>query len=226
MIIKRTFVCKMHDDYGMLGLVLKGHPGFEPLQGLTCTHDILEHFPEDTGELHEEFLAFGAMLYGRGEGGYFNRGRYTIAENMAADFFSIINYAMQHNKVLIDCPGRVHAPNGYYFDCEDFEKLGRKAILDELGDSLDMFDQISTKPKIRRFVHQACRWICRGFYKAKVRYRNQSSYLITEMFREYEKKIDNILKNIIEGTEVEVTIDFTNEVVSVEEVFDFEEVEA
>jgi hypothetical protein len=215
MTITRTFICQEHEDYGMNGLVLKDHPTFEPLQGMTVAHDILEHYPKDSGELHEEFMAIGAMLYGRGEGGYFAGRSSSVEDNCVADLTNIIHYASSHNKELKPCTFKVVAPDTSCFDCDTYEELGVQHIQNEFSDRLEYYDIISTNEKIEEFVNQACRWICRGYYKAKDRYRNTDSYTLTELFRNCEQQIDNELKSLIVGQEVKVTINLVNATVRV-----------
>lgn len=61
------------EDTGMVGFAMPDMPDtFEPVyEGLGVVHDLMEHFEHD-GTLHSEFMAFGCMLWGRWEGGYWH----------------------------------------------------------------------------------------------------------------------------------------------------------
>lgn len=69
MTIVRTFTWGTHtDDPTIEGWIMKGMETFDPVrEGVGLAHDVLEHFnPTDTS-IEGEFLAFGSMLYLRGE---------------------------------------------------------------------------------------------------------------------------------------------------------------
>lgn len=46
-------------------------PGFDPVSGVMCIHDMVEHFPGREAGAPNEYLAQGAMLFVRYLGGYF-----------------------------------------------------------------------------------------------------------------------------------------------------------
>lgn len=73
----------------MLGWRLKSRPGYDPLQGMAVAHDVLEHFPDSTDSIADEFQALGASLWLRGETGYDRRGGDFPAGNLAAEFLDI-----------------------------------------------------------------------------------------------------------------------------------------
>jgi hypothetical protein len=59
------------DDSGLWGWSLPGVPSFfTPMQGVGVAHDVLEHVK--LGTIQDEAMAFGAMLWGRGSGGYWS----------------------------------------------------------------------------------------------------------------------------------------------------------
>ena len=66
-----------HEEHGTFGLIPENAPStFEPLGGMGCVHDIVEHIHDggpDMGSLHDELRAFGVAHWGRGQGGYWTR---------------------------------------------------------------------------------------------------------------------------------------------------------
>lgn len=70
--ISRTFTCREHEEYGILGWLADDAPnGWEPASSMTVAHDLIEHTLTDDGSPEDEAKALGAIIYVRGEGGYF-----------------------------------------------------------------------------------------------------------------------------------------------------------
>lgn len=84
-----NFTAGVHARKGSKGWAPDWYPSADPLPGEFCAHDILEHFPNDKGDIAGELLAIGAKLYIRGDGGYISDfaadESYTIAELIGKD---------------------------------------------------------------------------------------------------------------------------------------------
>lgn len=74
--MKYDFKLEEHEEFGYVGLKAMFMRGAEPATGLTCAHDIIEHFRGLNLDSDSEAMALGATLYIRGMTGWFRRGPY------------------------------------------------------------------------------------------------------------------------------------------------------
>jgi hypothetical protein len=64
------FDCEKNEEYGFLGWAMVGRSWADPYLGRAVAHDVMEHLPDDDGDLSGEWQAFGAMLLIRGSTGF------------------------------------------------------------------------------------------------------------------------------------------------------------
>lgn len=69
--IHTVFEWREDREFGHDGWILKGFPNFNASGGQGIAHDTLEHFKKGDGSLAHEMLAFGAIIFIRGETGWF-----------------------------------------------------------------------------------------------------------------------------------------------------------
>lgn len=185
--MKKIFVVKKHEDHGTLGVIDKDAPnGFEPLMGMACAHDCLEHFPNDDGSIDNEFKALGCTAYLRGSTGYFQN--HGVEKNIASDFINLWYHYRDNVKML---PPRSKIPINYLI----------RSIINEVKytlpkEQLDGYNNTTCRP----FIKSAEYWMQKGFNLSKLRYPNPARTII--VFQEIEHKVDEILKYAEEGDNI------------------------
>lgn len=83
----REFLWREWTDMGMYGWLQKNMPHFDPVNSpFGLVHDVMEHL-DDGDDLSDEWQAFGAMLYIRAQGSYWegNGNPHPPAYHMASD---------------------------------------------------------------------------------------------------------------------------------------------
>lgn len=173
--IRKDFKWETDDDSGLSGWKMGSMPStFQPFMGYGLAHDVLEHFNYD-GSIESELMAFGTMLWGRGQGDWWhdngaeNREFYQNVPSDLAEFIA------QQGSV----PACVSRPLS-----EDVEwqlRLLPERIRDSLEDYAETFGY-----NMDRAVHDipdSLDWIRRGFRMAKRRWgRHMTHYQFCDMF--------------------------------------------
>ena len=193
--MKKLFRVQRHEDHGDLGLIeTTAPPEFFPLQGMGIAHDCLEHFPGDDGSIDHEFMALGAMIWIRGDQGYFlhQPTEANLSVEMSAmlwRYFYYDSYTMRPPK-----PGnRLEICSVVIGAC----KLATNEILYDFD-----IDEISDK--LKEFMASARYWLQVGYNRAKKRYPRPDKAV--SVFRIIEEQVNNILdfETVYEGQEVEI----------------------
>ncbi len=202
--ITRRFICQEHESFGTKGLVLVGSTDFEPFEGMGCAHDMLEHFPNDKGGIHEEWMALGASIFVRSEGDYFINRHHTMESNLTGDITSIVYHSQEHSKGLLPCPFR---PRNTFdqFDVEKFRAAAYDTIASEFPEN--DYEIIATPEAVKFFVENSILWLMVGYQKAKRRYKGHDSYSLCQVFKLVERSIDAELANMEIGDELTVSVD-------------------
>jgi hypothetical protein len=196
------FDVKEHEEYGMLGLRLRGKPHFDPVTGMGAAHDILEHFPNDEGDMEAEMQALGASLLVRNDA-YFNmRGnKHSAVDNLASDFPFTFDQHMEGRTMLRD-PGRYHLHGAIADQLAELGPAIRKAFADERdGEALP--EWVATGEAERRLLG----WINKGYRRAIKRYKGVNHWL-PAMFQRLEQELDSALKHAEEGQVVRAAVNF------------------
>lgn len=166
--IVRKFTCTYHDDMGQLGwkpTFLKGE-GIEPAWDFTLAHDILEHAVDNIGGAEGEFMALGAMMWGRGGSGWFfsKGGSVKLSEILASDFEDIL-ITIASGKETLRCPGRTYKLSDY----DDLEKEMSKGIRDAIkAFKKNKYNDIKEIPCPEGDIERRIvGWMRKGFRKAR-----------------------------------------------------------
>lgn len=164
------FVYKEHEDHGFWGLAAKFMEGAEPGVGMTCAHDIVEHFPTVPLDNEGELLALGALLYGRGQGGYFKDLFSSVGTMMGGDLLR----AWQGR----DTWGDVTDPGPTRPLEEHVEEWLQEAVVSCRQEVIWDCEEIPDS-----WFEHAKGWLRKGFRKAAQRYAAHSSYQVSWMFK-------------------------------------------
>lgn len=174
MTIVRTFTWGQHaEDSSVEGWIMKGMDNFDPVltkyDSVQLTHDILEHFNSTDTSLEAEFLAFGSMLYLRGEGDWWagvnDRGNNDPGYVMSSDMAYFVRNAVD-SEIHLNTPPR--RPRRLDDDLEHILHVlrnhARRFIADFSDDALKRRD-------MRTMLDTALDWVRVGYRKANRRWR-------------------------------------------------------
>ena len=210
--LAKTFQVEENEEYGTLGFRPVDMPDADPLSGVTCAHDLLEHEPGDDGSLAAEFRALGASLWLRGETDYHSRNgsRAHPFEHLAADFPALFAHLYFEGFPLADATEAPEVPAGTAEVLRDAVRQGQADTSDEhegadgdLGEALATWCGVTTGETLYR-------WLAIGYAAAVERYAGIDAYTLAhEVFADIEKRLDVYLAvDAIEGETVTVEVDF------------------
>lgn len=197
-------------EHGGHGWIPKLNPSFNAMQGFGVAHDVMEHTDLISGTLEEEMLAFGAMLYIRGEGGWWwssIRGT-SPAGNMKYDiakFSHDVFYAKDRGCILGKPKRTLHT------DCEsDIEEIVQQSWRTlraefEYDDPEDWKTFTRRNPNWRKYLTG---WIRRGYQECVRRYKGHKAWHLCDVFREITQKVDGY-KHVEQGEELHITLEIT-----------------
>ncbi len=209
--LNRLFTVETHEEYGMLGLRPKDCPTFDPLTGMATAHDMLEHPPGDTGEVHEELMAFGASIVTRYLGGYWAGKRGPVEENWDSDVANILQYVDTKGRPLIAPPG---AQGTRRLDDDHLEETVANA-----GRLMSVANEDWSRDAGLGDAAVISRWLRIGYRKALQRYKGTDPGTLCHLFQMVERQADDFLRDAIEGQEVRIIIDTDRCLVRVEEEY-------
>lgn len=179
-----------HPEHGSEGWLLIGGPStYYPLSGMGIAHDIMEHRWGDKGTIEEELMALGAMLYIRGEGGYWAK---TYNPNpgyaLSGDYSDLF---IQFNGMDgIENPGRtVRASNEVEYWIDTSFKHGRTHVLESFDDPTLM------QTPLDDFFSRARGWLRKGYRAAQKRYRGIPYWRLVDCFEQIQERADELLRN-------------------------------
>lgn len=215
--IRKTFIVEKHEEYGTWGLKPEDMPHADPLMGMAAAHDILEHFPGDDGGVEAEYMAFGAMILTRAEGGYWQRkGNVNPPEShLASDMPELFRHFQFEGFTFRD-PGRTRpVQEDAEQTIQDAVREGCKLIREEFCDSDSCCGECSdldhgcdgecdchdTANSARMFTSDQTRermvgWMRRGYRKACRRFKGISPWTLAETFIAIEEGCDKILREV------------------------------
>lgn len=194
--IRRTFVCEEHEEYGSLGWRPEWMPNAEPYGGMAVAHDMLEHEPNDDGGAEAEFRALGAALWLRGDTGYFQNGR--PGENLASDIPDILGRVWYGGQTLTD-PGRTYR-------LPERAEIELNRVRSELRKHYQYEDPEDRRPT-RQEVDRILGWMRRGYRGAIRRFRRLDNYsLCHAVYQRIENTADALLRHAEEGQRMIVRV--------------------
>lgn len=193
----RIFEYTYDEEFESYGLRMINMPHFNVGDGLTCAHDLLEHFPNDKGEVEDELMALGASLHVRDNDSYgkYTGSRYNAAENLSGDLAYLGNYL--NGRSLLMAPPKARRLN----NCnEDIEQTIQEAVrLAKIEiDAMDLYD---TEWFDRKKLEG---WLRHGYRRARRRYQTPS-WRMCGFFMHVRDQIDQVVKYMGRGERIRVT---------------------
>ena len=195
-------------ELGSFGWIPKHNPSFNAMQGFGVAHDVMEHTDLLSGTLEEEMLAFGAMLYIRGEGGWWwNSMNASPASNMKYDiakFSHDVFYQKDYGCVLGKPKRTLHIDNED--DIQAIVEQSWRALRAEFEyEPEDWRAFTHHNPNWRKNV---AGWIRRGYQECKRRYLGHQAWHLCDVFKEITQKVDGY-KWVEQGEELHITLEIT-----------------
>jgi hypothetical protein len=196
------------EDTGFQGLRIAKWKFGSPGSGLTFAHDLLEHCPNDKGTVEEEFMAFGAMAFIRGCGGYWHQRRsiyWHFHEQVEHEVHELVSGIDSEGNDLPECRKllrKVSVSDESYKDYLEEEIAGlREALKDKSTAENGWITDIHAN------AERAFDWMRKGFAKAYD--RHGVPHWILETFNQVEELADGIIRNFAgyEGQKFHVSID-------------------
>lgn len=189
--ITRIFKLGIDDDFGTYGLRPANRPEFNHSSGITVMHDLLEHFPDDTGDVEGELMALGAMLYVRDGDNWFahTNSRFGAARSTAAEMVPL--------STALDVDGRTHLR-----PCRQPPIRDKHGTIEGLLDAIYfetnclLSQEFSSEPDMIEWTRDGADmlgWMRLGYRRAKRRYRRYSERHMEELFRCGAEQVDRFI---------------------------------
>jgi len=194
----REFRRAENDETGENGWLMKGAPStYIPIGGMGVAHDLLEHRQGDEGTVKDELLAFGAILYVRGLGGYFQRkgSYYSPGENLGGEMASDLGIKYEGIERGIPDPGRTLRLEDDVEEWIDQAIKGCRKEIQEHSRGYGDSDTPWSGDQSNEFLTRARGWLRRGYRMARRRYKDIDVCVLSHLFAEIEKKADHLLKD-------------------------------
>jgi hypothetical protein len=198
--VRKTFypsIDRSGRDMG-IGWIERGAPDtYFPGSGMTVAHDLLEHKLHPKYGIEEELMAFGAMLFIRGQGGYFaqhGRKYTTWAENTCDELAEMLS---NYRNAIAPCRSwRLDD----YIEGEIGDVLHRtkRSLADEFPEAREVITDAS-------FAHMV-NWLRRGFRWAENRYRIGAANTCY-LFMQVQQEVDRCNPNHEYGIRITVDLD-------------------
>lgn len=191
------------DDNGSTGWLPFHIRTFDAGVAMTVAHDTLEHFDPKDDSLKAEFLAFGAMLYLRGEGEWWSNFSRSMKPDFADQVYNeVIMFIAQDGDTLPHCRARKLDDEMLEDSLTRLYDLAIKSARDEYPPE-DYNIDWPTKLK------DALNWMRKGYRKAAKRYNIDWAYRRGELFQHVMEAVDK-KAGVEEGDIMTVQVD-TNE---------------
>lgn len=218
---RRLFKLAEHPEYGGVGLAPAWMPDHQadPIGGMGCAHDVLEHGPRD----RVEWQGLGGAVYVRGDDYFIRRGRYnpSCAENVGSDFVNLFHLWQGED---IPEPPRCKPLADSYED-----GIIDRAVMHGCNLVRQEFDGDGDRAKLaERWTRTEQRarmrgWMRLGYRAAARRWRHVRRCELVETFCKIEEAIDRFLQDDAEsyvGADVVLRFDVRQCAASCELVYD------
>lgn len=188
------FVVDEWEEMGSWGWRPKCQPDFDPLtNGFGIAHDAMEHKDLSDSSLEAEVMAFGAMLYVRGENGWFaeqQRGtHYSYQEIMGGDLATPICDSWKD-------PDRCPLPEIVGFEQplddqdDDIRQIARLAVAETLQVVPDRLDERVCLSELVHLRRNLADWLRRGYRDAVQRFGDTPQWMVGELFKNMADAVD------------------------------------
>ena len=203
----RNFTFSYNENRDFFGLKADWMPNADPISGLGCAHDMLEHFPTQTSALEGECEAIGAMLHLRLENDWMGgRGRRrsehweVIAAELSACLMDAVHYELDLPKRLRSMPLAPQAEASVQGGVMDAFRMARS----EVGD-FAAGQAILATPGLDEAL---AGWVRRGYRRAVRRFAQVNTYSVSDyLFPKVEKTLDMLMQGHLEdGDKVGVSL--------------------
>lgn len=186
--LTRRFVTATHVDnpdiYGLKPLWLD--PA-DPMDGIGCAHDMIEHGPSDKGGCDGEFIALGSSWRIRGANGWYLSGRNMSAEKLYGGTVASVLFDLAVDHAVPGHPGATRP-------LEEHDEDSISTIIDEailIMMSHDEDDRVNLpESEIRARITGFLR---RGIRLADRRYRSVNIDMVENTFNVIGRKVDAVL---------------------------------
>lgn len=181
-----------NEPYGVPGLQLFGHPWFDASTSFGVAHDILEHFPDDSGRMEDEYMALGAIVFVRGYEEWNasqNFGVLDLAEVLGDDPCNQVDYHGINS--ILEVPYRTPDRTD-----EEFEPFLTRFIRRARRDMMDRHGSLPVWLRHGEQVGYLKDWMRIGYQRAKRRYRSHSMSHMVQVFQCVAEKAEEIMKHV------------------------------
>jgi hypothetical protein len=191
-------------------------PGFDPVPAVMMVHDILEHFPGDEYEPHNEYQAQGAMFWLRHEGGYF-AGKLTSQVVIPPAFGMLFAHIIEKDLETRPCPLTKFAHNAIskdesirgpfstenemqttIFNARHFinggEVTGKTFAFPANTTVGDTLFNDRHKARIHESLNHGIGWMRIGFRRAALRYKGLDKTRLVTMYQRAQAEIEKYTK--------------------------------
>lgn len=218
--IQTVFEWRGDRNTGEYGWIQKGFPNFNASDGRMVAHDTLEHFAGGDGSLTDEMLAFGAIMFVRGESGWFYQegGIYDPAQSCALDISEFLHDVAWGNSHLKT------APRTCRLDDNTIENYIQDAVHGGLRIALNEYpEKCGQMRQSDALIKSMIGWMRIGYRKAVKRFYDNPAYQVADCFNEIRKKVDKHFSHGEFGEELIVKVNPRTLKVNVDSKYAFED---
>ncbi len=215
------FTYEDDDDFGP-GFVPDWIEDANPSQGMGAAHDVLEHFPNCIGGFEGELMAFGSLIFVRGEHYQpLNRHLWNVYDGISSDIQYFLPTVLYGEQTLRD-PGAFRASEV----TDEGMNLPLLRVSVSAGVRIAIEHQVygdQTVESIRATLpgdaeRRIVGWIVKGYRKARLRFKRADlpEWRACELFETIASEFDQALKEEgSPGDEITVKVDLRNRSVDV-----------
>lgn len=178
-------------DRGFWGLCLANRPHFDPGDGRTIAHDVLEHFPDDDGSMEHEYLALGALMHVRDGSAWLHDGpfpsRTTLGYTLASETIEQFHYHGADYQMRLPPRHRPVDPDDEVEEAiQEAARLAPKLLAAKFHYDDRDIGQVAWLQDPSLFAG----WLRAGYVRARRRYRGYSSLDLHYTFRDIARVVN------------------------------------
>lgn len=183
-------------------------PAFDPVAPVMAIHDLMEHFPGDEYEPHNEYMAQGAMLWLRSEGGFF--GNANVPDTVMKPAFGMLFHHIIRGKlktktldeVMKDSNERLNAlnhgmPAGTFFTLNELAFKAKQFI----SATYSYSDQ---RNLLEQSVVNGLPWVTIGYRRAIERYKGLNRGRLVALYKDAVEQISRVKP----GSKLRLTLNY------------------